>query len=43
MSGATGDNDHHKAEAIFKAFARALGMAVAKNRQRKPAINKGLI
>ena len=27
---ATGDNDHHKAEAIFKAFARALGMAVAK-------------
>jgi imidazoleglycerol-phosphate dehydratase/histidinol-phosphatase len=27
---ATGENDHHKAEAIFKAFARALGMAVAK-------------
>lgn len=27
---ATGVNDHHKAEAIFKAFARALAMAVAK-------------
>ena len=27
---ATGHNDHHKAEAIFKAFARALGMAVSK-------------
>mgnify|MGYP002587173937 FL=1 len=26
---AKGDNDHHKAEAIFKAFARALRMAVA--------------
>lgn len=29
---ARGDNDHHKAEAIFKAFARALRMAVARNR-----------
>ncbi len=27
---AEGGNDHHKAEAIFKAFARALRMAVAK-------------
>ena len=27
---AKGDNDHHKAEAIFKAFARALRMAVAR-------------
>lgn len=27
---AEGDNEHHKAEAIFKAFARALRMAVAK-------------
>lgn len=27
---ARGDNDHHKAEAIFKAFARALRMAVAR-------------
>lgn len=27
---ARGENDHHKAEAIFKAFARALGMAVAR-------------
>ena len=25
-----GENDHHKAEAIFKAFARALRMAVAR-------------
>lgn len=29
---ARGGNDHHKAEAIFKAFARALRMAVARNR-----------
>ena len=28
---AKGDNDHHKAEAIFKAFARALRMAVTRN------------
>ena len=28
---AKGDNAHHKAEAIFKAFARALRMAVARN------------
>ncbi len=27
---AHGDNDHHKAEAIFKAFARALRMAVSR-------------
>ncbi len=27
---ARGENDHHKAEAVFKAFARALRMAVAK-------------
>jgi len=27
---ATGENDHHKAEAVFKAFARALAMAVAR-------------
>jgi imidazoleglycerol-phosphate dehydratase/histidinol-phosphatase len=27
---ARGENEHHKAEAIFKAFARALRMAVAK-------------
>ena len=26
---ASGENDHHKTEAIFKAFARAMGMAVA--------------
>lgn len=29
---ARGENEHHKAEAIFKAFARALRMAVARNR-----------
>jgi len=28
---ATGENEHHKAEAIFKAFARALSMAVKKD------------
>ncbi len=28
---ATGDNEHHKAEAIFKAFARAVRMAIARN------------
>ena len=27
---ARGENEHHKAEAIFKAFARALRMAVAR-------------
>ena len=27
---ARGGNEHHKAEAIFKAFARALRMAVAR-------------
>ncbi len=28
---AEGNNEHHKAEAVFKAFARALGMAVKKD------------
>lgn len=28
---ATGDNEHHKIEGVFKAFARALKMAVARN------------
>ncbi|MCQ2148641.1 MAG: imidazoleglycerol-phosphate dehydratase [Bacteroidales bacterium] len=28
---AVGDNDHHKAESIFKAFARALRMAVSRS------------
>ena len=43
---ARGDNDHHKAEAIFKAFARALRMAVGRaglrirhsQQQRSPMI-----
>ena len=29
---ATGENNHHKAEAVFKAFARALRMAVSRSR-----------
>jgi imidazoleglycerol-phosphate dehydratase/histidinol-phosphatase len=28
---AKGDNDHHKIEAIFKAFAKAIKMAVKRN------------
>ncbi|MDR2935903.1 MAG: bifunctional histidinol-phosphatase/imidazoleglycerol-phosphate dehydratase HisB [Rikenellaceae bacterium] len=28
---AMGDNEHHKAEAVFKAFARSLRMAIARN------------
>ncbi len=27
----TGENEHHKIESIFKAFARAIGMAVSRN------------
>jgi imidazoleglycerol-phosphate dehydratase / histidinol-phosphatase len=30
---AEGDNEHHKIEGIFKAFARAIKMAVQKNFQ----------
>ncbi|MDH5381060.1 MAG: bifunctional histidinol-phosphatase/imidazoleglycerol-phosphate dehydratase, partial [Cyclobacteriaceae bacterium] len=29
---ATGENEHHKIEAIFKAFARAIKMAIRKNK-----------
>jgi len=37
--------DHHKAEAIFKAFARALRMAISKDKKLKESIpsTKGLI
>ncbi|MDR0954978.1 MAG: bifunctional histidinol-phosphatase/imidazoleglycerol-phosphate dehydratase HisB [Rikenellaceae bacterium] len=31
---ATGDNEHHKIEAVFKAFARALKMAIHRNPDR---------
>jgi Imidazoleglycerol-phosphate dehydratase len=31
---ATGDNEHHKIEGIFKAFARALKMAIRRNADR---------
>ena len=40
---ATGDNDHHKAEAIFKAFARALGMAVVKTGSGNLPSTKGTL
>lgn len=40
---ATGDNDHHKAEAIFKAFARALKSAVAQSVSGEIPSSKGLI
>lgn len=41
---AVGENNHHKAEAVFKAFARALRMAVARSRfpYEMPS-SKGLI
>ncbi len=40
-----GRTDHHKAEAIFKAFGRALSMACSKNKKLKDYIpsTKGLI
>jgi len=37
-----GENDHHKVEAIFKAFARSLGMAVKKEGNNIPS-TKGII
>lgn len=40
---ATGENDHHKAEAIFKAFARALAMAVAKTGSGNLPSTKGTL
>lgn len=38
-----GDNDHHKAEAVFKAFGRALGMAVARTGNGKVPSTKGTL
>jgi len=37
-----GENDHHKVEAIFKAFARSLGMAIKKEGNNIPS-TKGII
>ncbi|MBC7125861.1 MAG: bifunctional histidinol-phosphatase/imidazoleglycerol-phosphate dehydratase, partial [Bacteroidales bacterium] len=37
-----GENDHHKVEAIFKAFARSLGMAIKKDGNIIPS-TKGII
>ena len=38
-----GDNEHHKIEAIFKAFAKALRMAVAKTDHFAIPSTKGVI
>lgn len=40
-----GENDHHKTEAIFKAFGKALAMACSKNPRLKQSIpsTKGLL
>ncbi len=38
-----GDNDHHKIESIFKAFARALKMAVKKDKSGLLPSTKGVI
>ncbi|AWU42734.1 bifunctional histidinol-phosphatase/imidazoleglycerol-phosphate dehydratase [Blattabacterium punctulatus] len=40
---ATGKNDHHKIESIFKAFARAIKMAIQKNNIKKLPSSKGLL
>jgi imidazoleglycerol-phosphate dehydratase/histidinol-phosphatase len=40
---ASGDNEHHKAEAIFKGFARALKMAVKRNEEKNIPSTKGSI
>jgi imidazoleglycerol phosphate dehydratase HisB len=37
-----GDNDHHKTEACFKAFGRALRQAVARESQAIPS-TKGVL
>ncbi|WP_185852945.1 bifunctional histidinol-phosphatase/imidazoleglycerol-phosphate dehydratase HisB [Blattabacterium cuenoti] len=40
---AIGKNDHHKIESIFKAFAKALKMAIKKNRTNKLPSSKGML
>lgn len=40
---ADGENDHHKIEAVFKAFARALGMAVKKTGNNQLPSTKGTL
>ncbi|MFA7116954.1 MAG: bifunctional histidinol-phosphatase/imidazoleglycerol-phosphate dehydratase HisB [Bacteroidales bacterium] len=40
---ADGDNEHHKIEAIFKAFAKAIKMAVSKNNNYSIPSTKGSI
>ena len=40
---ATGEDDHHKVEAVFKAFARALKMAVARNHSDTMPSTKGML
>jgi len=38
-----GENDHHKAEALFKAFAHALKMAIAISATAPPLTTKGVL
>ncbi len=40
---ATGDNEHHKIEAIFKAFAKAIKMAVKRDGSNALPTTKGLL
>jgi imidazoleglycerol-phosphate dehydratase/histidinol-phosphatase len=40
---ATGDNEHHKIEAIFKAFAKAMQMAITKTNQFSIPSTKGVL
>ncbi len=40
---ATGEDDHHKVEAVFKAFARALKMAAARNDSATLPSTKGML
>lgn len=40
---AIGKNDHHKIESIFKAFAKAIKMAIKKNRTNKLPSSKGML
>ena len=40
---AEGDNEHHKIEAIFKAFAKAVKMAVSKTENYNIPSTKGIL